>query len=208
MPRLSPSASRSAWPSASAQSSTVWCSSTRRSPVQVSSQREAAVAGHLLQHVVEEADARGDRHGRLAVQVDRDAIRRSPSCAARSARRAPAGTGARRSAGQVSPSVAVDADAADAEVPRRARGRSGGRRSRSCARGRLRVRAMNSVSRPVLGLRQAQSSAGKCGQKNSASNSMPCEAKSSRRKSCGSRKLGSGNDAVPSPSWLLTSTKR
>ena len=37
MPRLSPSASRSAWPSASAQSSTVWCSSTSRSPWQVSS---------------------------------------------------------------------------------------------------------------------------------------------------------------------------
>ena len=37
MPRLSPSASRSACPSASAQSSTVWCSSISRSPLQLSS---------------------------------------------------------------------------------------------------------------------------------------------------------------------------
>ena len=57
MPRLSPSASFSAWPSASAQSSTVWCSSMCRSPAQRTSQREAAVLAHLFQHVVEETEA-------------------------------------------------------------------------------------------------------------------------------------------------------
>ena len=52
----------------------------------------------------------------------------------------------------------------------------------------------------LRGLRHAQSSCGKCGQKNSASNSMPCEANSSRRKSCGSRNACSGKASVPRPS--------
>ena len=54
MPRLSPSASRSAAPRARAQSSTVWCSSICRSPLHSRLQREAAVPRDLLQHVIEE----------------------------------------------------------------------------------------------------------------------------------------------------------
>ncbi len=60
MPAFEPSARRSASPSASAQSSTVWCSSICRSPLQCEHQREAAVLGELLEHVIEEADAGRD----------------------------------------------------------------------------------------------------------------------------------------------------
>ena len=70
MPRLSPSASRSAWPSASAQSSTVWCSSTCEVAAAGELEREAAVARDLLEHVVEEADAGRDRDRGRAVEVD------------------------------------------------------------------------------------------------------------------------------------------
>ncbi len=142
-------------------------------------QREAAVPRQLLQHVVEEADAGGDRdRGR------RDPGRRRPRC------RFPwcvASTRATRSRptqprGDRGPGLA-GAVAAHAQAARRrdcaASCRSVSRSPITELRRRVdRWRARYAVSRPVLGLRQSQPSAGMCGQMNSASKSMPCEANS------------------------------
>ena len=82
MPRLSPSASRSACPSASAQSSTVWCSSTCEIAAAGELEREAAVARDLLEHVVEEADAGRDADRRPRRRGRRERDRWSRGCAA------------------------------------------------------------------------------------------------------------------------------
>ena len=60
---------------------------------------------------------------------------------------------------------------------------------------------------PSLGLRQAHSSCLKCGQMNTASKSIPCEANSSRMKRCARSNFSLGRLGVPSPSWLVTMTK-
>ena len=70
MPRLSPSALRSASPSASATSSTVWCSSMCRSPVHCDVEREAAVLAELLEHVVEEAESGLRTRLGFAIEID------------------------------------------------------------------------------------------------------------------------------------------
>ena len=209
MPRLSPSASRSACPSASAQSSTVWCSSICRSPLQASCKRESAVPGHLLEHVVEKADTGRDCDGRTAIEVhvDRD-VRLLGD--ARDGRRRVEPAQLRRDRGPGLRVAAVEShpQSLDAEIAPRAPCRCRDRRSRRCAAG------------PGCG-RRGTRSAGRCGACGNRSRpaagadrriprrtSMPCEANSSRRKSCGSRKSGSGKVSVPRPSWLLTSTSR
>ena len=120
MPRLSPSASRSAWPSASAQSSTVWCSSTWRSPVQRSVEREAAVLRDLLEHVVEEADAglsRPDDPGRDRPSADAGLA----SSLARPARGAAGATTARARRSPRCRDRSDEEKSADAEVPANSR---------------------------------------------------------------------------------------
>ena len=72
MPALSPSASRSAWPSAIAVSSTVWCASTSRSPRGAHGQVEAAVLAELGEHVVEERHAGVDLGCARAVELELD----------------------------------------------------------------------------------------------------------------------------------------
>ena len=208
MPRLSPSAWRSASPSASAQSSTVWCSSTCRSPLQSSVQREAAVLGQLLQHVVEEADAGADADRALGIQVDADADAGFPGLRATAARGAPAAACAMRGPGFRRRTAGLTRKPAHAEVARRTRCPCRGRRSRRCAPRSIGVRG--EVVAQQAGLRLAavaavrRRGAGRCRR---ASKRMPWEAKTSQHEVLGRSKSAAGNAGVPRPSWLVTITK-
>ena len=74
MPALSPSASRSAWPTASAVSSTVWCASTSRSPAVRTVRSKPPCLPSWAEHVVEERHAGLDvgRAGAVEVELDED----------------------------------------------------------------------------------------------------------------------------------------
>ncbi len=61
---------------------------------------------------------------------------------------------------------------------------------------------------PVCGLRQSQPSPARCGQMQIASKAMPWAARVRTMNSWQRSKSARGNDAVPSPSWLVTMTKR
>ena len=70
MPRLSPSASRTAWPSTIATSSTVWWASTSVSPCGADGEVDERVLGEREQHVVVERHAGADLAAAGAVEVD------------------------------------------------------------------------------------------------------------------------------------------
>ena len=165
-------------PSASAQSSTVWCSSISRSPCARELKREAAVPGDLLEHVIEEADAGRDRDRRRSRRGS-TATRMSVSLVLRVTRRAmrSAGDSSCAIAGQVSPSlpssrtrrpwmprlrassqvgVAVADHAAVPPVDRRP------------------AQELASAGR-CFGLRQSQPSLGGAGRRTPRRTSMPCE---------------------------------
>ena len=125
---------RRAWPSASAQSSTVWCSSMCRSPLQVSSQREAAVLARAAPACDRRSRCRSRcGSGRSASRFTRRGCRFPSSCA-RSLARGRASS-SRAMAGQVSAGVAVGSARAGPGCRgcARAAGRSRDRRSRRCA---------------------------------------------------------------------------
>ncbi len=71
------------------------------------------------------------------------------------------------------------------------------------ARSTSRARTQSSTSL-VFGLRQSQPSSLRCGQTNTASNSMSWELNASSMNWCGMSKLVWGKLALPSPSWLVT----
>ena len=72
MPRLSPSASRRAWPSASARvlDGVVLVDFQVAGAPEL--ERKPAVTRHLLEHVIEERDSRCDSHRRRAIEIDCD----------------------------------------------------------------------------------------------------------------------------------------
>ena len=72
IPARSPSASANAEPRTSATSSTVWCSSTWRSPSALDGQIEQAVVGERAEQVIVEPDAGVDRPMSLAIEPERD----------------------------------------------------------------------------------------------------------------------------------------
>ena len=162
---------------------------------------------HLLEHVIEERDSRCDSHRRCAIEIDCD-LDRGLARPAVDPGRAGGLTSRRATEG---PGFLVAALATDAQP------------DEPQVRSELQVRVAiadhvsaydrssappgNHAVTPIRGLRQSQPSAAWCGQKNSASKRIPWDSSSARRKSCGLAKAGSGNDGVPSPSWLLTSTK-
>ena len=57
--------------------------------------------------------------------------------------------------------------------------------------------AMNSRTMPISGLRQSQPSRLKCGQMNTASNSIPCELNNSRMNRCARSKFSCGKPRGP-----------
>ena len=210
MPRLSPSASRSAWPSASAQSSTVWCSSMCRSP----SQRSVAA------------------RSRRACRAARACGRRSPGrCATRGS--APRS----RSTLDADPRllrVALRPRACAAHRPARARCRpspsrrrmrvaAGSRARPGCAancdvglaiadHGRARQ-----VDAAVAQVVQHQADAGlarrrvvvrrSCRRSALRGSAMPCDSRrSAAAAAAGRRSASRGKLAVPRPSWLVTIT--
>ena len=163
--------------------------------------------GDLLQHVIEEAQSGGDagsespgRDSQSTVMsvslVLRSIVRRCDGCSQPS----------RDVAASVSAHPGADANAVDAEIARQLQ-------IGVAITDDVTVRAIDRMLAQIV-VEQTRSSAcgsrscplAKCGQMNSASNGMPCEASSWRRNSCGSRKCGSGKLAVPRPSWLLTIT--
>ncbi len=173
----------------------------------VEAQREAAVLGQLLQHVIEEADAGCDLDGRRW-RRDRRRRRSRVSFVLRSVR-ARRAVSLRTMAGQVSSGVPFRRTF----MPRipgsaRRRGRCPDRRSWRCVRRPCLSRARSLRRVRVLGLRQSQASVWRCGQTNTASNSMPCELKASSMNWCAPSKCACGKLAVPRPSWLVTMTKR
>ena len=151
-------------------------SADRRAP---ELEREAAVLAELLEHVIEEADARCDGHRRGAIEIDRDLDRRFRASGGR-----PGRAGASPAAARSRP-----------RFPRRCPG--GGRAARDPeVRSELQVRvaiadhALPAIDRcsarkfrssPIRGLRQSQPSAAWCGQKNSASKRIPWDSSSARR---------------------------
>jgi hypothetical protein len=140
MPRLSPSASRRAWPIASAVSSTVWCSSMCRSPsVETASAKPPCLpsCSSMWSKKPRPVLACGSRHGRGRARPGSG----SRGCRARRWRCAahrPAHVRSRPV--PLPPNCGCAAEAADAEVAREGDRRSRGRRpspnapSRCCGR--------------------------------------------------------------------------
>ena len=119
-------------------------------------QREAAMLGELLEHVIEEADAGGDLDRRCRIQIDRDLDVRSPSCAARRSRGAPSARARSPARSPLASPSTRTAQAADAEVARELQIGVAIADHRAALRDPRRRRAGSRCTRPVRGLRQSQ----------------------------------------------------
>ena len=201
-------AAASASPSASAQSSTVWCSSMCRSPGSSSCEREAAMLGELLEHVVEEAEAGVHADRAVAVQVDARRGCRSRVCGARS--RA-AGEQFAHDGGPGLGQLAVSAHAQTRGCRGCARTRCPcpDRRSRRCGRdrtgGRGEVVAQQAASAACGSRSHRPGSAGRC---RSRRNGCPARRTPSTMNCWQRSKCSRGKLRVPRPSWLVTITRR
>ena len=171
-------------------------------------QRESRRARDLLEHVVEEADARSrSRPAPRGRGSTRDVGCRVSACrgvdpaAARSRRHEP-----RRDRSPVAlvGAVAHGRAARDAEVRRELQVGLAVADHVAGAHGRSALAPGNAAAArsPACGSRSRPPA--RCGQTELRIEAMPWESNSCSRKSCGPRKLASGNDGVPSPSWLVT----